>query len=488
MFGFLQLLEQVYVLDIELVKESIQKSHDAELVANHLFDQVVLVVDSKRKQAKYLKNWKFMYKVMVKRRGKPGFPSLNDPLDLNGNYKDCFAVGVLCDCPDEISSVSVVSAMDELAQEASYLTFKIRYYRFEKVLVRGTEEQRQTKQGKLAKSWRFKYRYKNVIVYTLRWILQCIAVSNVKDGTALTLLLIPLDISQAQIQGALWTVMLLFQQRVSTEKSMNMQQSFGLKKNWECESSSVYFENRNGDLLFSEVIVLQSSLLLNKQLNISLYGFILFEFEWATVRGFNEVSELQTGTSFAIEAKLTHILRKFHIFWRGDKEMERSSSRRVIFAYMRSEEWLIIFESFLEQKRSVGVLNTLCFIGKRFNNIQQQDHIWYPILQKAWFLVDREIGSSGSHIWHRWKNKSAIRKASSLMKCSLLSFWFSTCESLLICWHISGVTLQMPHAFMNFDGQERLRMARTCCRGTNAHMNEASSINLEVKVFETWRI
>lgn len=84
------------------------------------------------------------------------------------------------------------------------------------------------------------------------------------------------------------------------------------------------------------------------------------------------------------------------------------------------------------------------------------NHLEQPIIQ------DSEIRSSNSHIWHLWKNKSRIREAaSSLMKCLLLSFWFRTCESLLICWGFSGVTL---------------------------HVKEASWINLEVKVFETGRI
>ncbi|KAG7568549.1 hypothetical protein ISN45_Aa04g013710 [Arabidopsis thaliana x Arabidopsis arenosa] len=49
---------------------------------------------------------------------------------------------------------------------------------------------------------------------------------------------------------------------------------------------------------------LQSSLYLNKQLHKTLYGFIVFEIEWANVRGINYLNELQTDTSLAIEAKL----------------------------------------------------------------------------------------------------------------------------------------------------------------------------------------
>uniref|UniRef100_A0A1J3FUC3 G1/S-specific cyclin-E protein n=1 Tax=Noccaea caerulescens TaxID=107243 RepID=A0A1J3FUC3_NOCCA len=49
---------------------------------------------------------------------------------------------------------------------------------------------------------------------------------------------------------------------------------------------------------------LQSSLYLNQQLHKTLYGFIVFEVEWANVRGINYVNELLTDTSLAIEAKL----------------------------------------------------------------------------------------------------------------------------------------------------------------------------------------
>ncbi|XP_023640272.1 uncharacterized protein LOC17888330 isoform X1 [Capsella rubella] len=49
---------------------------------------------------------------------------------------------------------------------------------------------------------------------------------------------------------------------------------------------------------------LQSALFLKKQLHKTLYGFIVFEVEWANVRGINYLNELLTDTSLAIEAKL----------------------------------------------------------------------------------------------------------------------------------------------------------------------------------------
>ncbi|XP_010913391.1 uncharacterized protein [Elaeis guineensis] len=49
---------------------------------------------------------------------------------------------------------------------------------------------------------------------------------------------------------------------------------------------------------------LKDSFLLNKELHHTLYGFIVFEVEWAHVRGINYVNELQTDTSMALEVKL----------------------------------------------------------------------------------------------------------------------------------------------------------------------------------------
>ncbi|CAN8247746.1 unnamed protein product [Cochlearia groenlandica] len=49
---------------------------------------------------------------------------------------------------------------------------------------------------------------------------------------------------------------------------------------------------------------LQSTLFLKEQLHKTLYGFIVFEVEWANVRGVNYVNELLTDTSVAIETKL----------------------------------------------------------------------------------------------------------------------------------------------------------------------------------------
>ncbi|URE22241.1 hypothetical protein MUK42_16638 [Musa troglodytarum] len=49
---------------------------------------------------------------------------------------------------------------------------------------------------------------------------------------------------------------------------------------------------------------LKASFLFNKELHCTLYGFIVFEVQWAHVRGINYINELQTDTSMALEAKL----------------------------------------------------------------------------------------------------------------------------------------------------------------------------------------
>uniref|UniRef100_A0A2P2JK04 Uncharacterized protein MANES_13G066300 n=1 Tax=Rhizophora mucronata TaxID=61149 RepID=A0A2P2JK04_RHIMU len=48
---------------------------------------------------------------------------------------------------------------------------------------------------------------------------------------------------------------------------------------------------------------LRKSLLLSSELQRTLYGFIVFEVAWSTVRGINYSNELQADTSLAIEAK-----------------------------------------------------------------------------------------------------------------------------------------------------------------------------------------
>ncbi|XP_062220438.1 uncharacterized protein LOC133919897 isoform X2 [Phragmites australis] len=53
-----------------------------------------------------------------------------------------------------------------------------------------------------------------------------------------------------------------------------------------------------------QVNKLKDSRLLNKELHQTLYGFIIFEVDWADVRGINYLNELQTDTSMVVESKI----------------------------------------------------------------------------------------------------------------------------------------------------------------------------------------
>ncbi|XP_062221853.1 uncharacterized protein LOC133921116 isoform X2 [Phragmites australis] len=53
-----------------------------------------------------------------------------------------------------------------------------------------------------------------------------------------------------------------------------------------------------------QVNKLKDSRLLNRELHQTLYGFIIFEVDWADVRGINYLNELQTDTSMAVESKI----------------------------------------------------------------------------------------------------------------------------------------------------------------------------------------
>ncbi|KAL6633458.1 hypothetical protein ACP70R_026129 [Stipagrostis hirtigluma subsp. patula] len=52
-----------------------------------------------------------------------------------------------------------------------------------------------------------------------------------------------------------------------------------------------------------QVNKLKNSRLLNRELHQTLYGFIIFEVDWADVRGINYLNELQTDTSMVVESK-----------------------------------------------------------------------------------------------------------------------------------------------------------------------------------------
>ncbi|CAL4885570.1 unnamed protein product [Urochloa decumbens] len=53
-----------------------------------------------------------------------------------------------------------------------------------------------------------------------------------------------------------------------------------------------------------QVNKLKDARILNRELHQTLYGFIIFEVDWADVRGINYLNELQTDTSVAVESKI----------------------------------------------------------------------------------------------------------------------------------------------------------------------------------------
>ncbi|XP_010522364.1 PREDICTED: uncharacterized protein LOC104801005 isoform X2 [Tarenaya hassleriana] len=83
---------------------------------------------------------------------------------------------------------------------------------------------------------------------------------------------------------------------------------------------------------------LQSALFLKNELHKTLYGFIVFEVEWANVRGIHYLNELQTDTSLAIEAK---IMRRWEFesinqavasmsVWFSGTEIEKSCLKKYL--------------------------------------------------------------------------------------------------------------------------------------------------------------
>ncbi|AQK75286.1 hypothetical protein ZEAMMB73_Zm00001d018217 [Zea mays] len=53
-----------------------------------------------------------------------------------------------------------------------------------------------------------------------------------------------------------------------------------------------------------QVNKLKDARILNRELHQTLYGFIIFEVDWADVRGINYLNELQTDTSMVVESKI----------------------------------------------------------------------------------------------------------------------------------------------------------------------------------------
>ncbi|KAF7832268.1 uncharacterized protein G2W53_014601 [Senna tora] len=79
---------------------------------------------------------------------------------------------------------------------------------------------------------------------------------------------------------------------------------------------------------------LRNSLQLSSELHRTLYGFIVFEIEWASVRGISYLNELQTDTSLAIEAK-------FMERWEFDSIAQAASCISSWFSGTPSEQQLL---------------------------------------------------------------------------------------------------------------------------------------------------
>ncbi|KAK7333938.1 hypothetical protein VNO80_30719 [Phaseolus coccineus] len=79
---------------------------------------------------------------------------------------------------------------------------------------------------------------------------------------------------------------------------------------------------------------LRNSLQLSSELHRTLYGFIVFEVAWTSVRGINYYNELQTDTSLAIEAKL---MKR----WEFDSIAQAASCMSSWFSGTPSEQMLL---------------------------------------------------------------------------------------------------------------------------------------------------
>lgn len=79
---------------------------------------------------------------------------------------------------------------------------------------------------------------------------------------------------------------------------------------------------------------LRNSLQLSSELDRTLYGFIVFEVAWTSVRGINYYNELQTDTSLAIEAKL---MKR----WEFDSIAQAASCMSSWFSGTASEQLLL---------------------------------------------------------------------------------------------------------------------------------------------------
>ncbi|KAF3582065.1 hypothetical protein DY000_02029399 [Brassica cretica] len=137
-----QEIEHVYVLDV--VEEFTQKAvEDSDLTAHHLFDQMHLRLQRKKKQWKHNKTWMFKYKKeMCDSEFKNWWEIKRSFLDRFTSFKICSQPEVMMQAK-LVSRACVARLSDMLKENAENGERKM---------------QENTKQEKLLKSWRFKFR------------------------------------------------------------------------------------------------------------------------------------------------------------------------------------------------------------------------------------------------------------------------------------------------------------------------------------------
>ncbi|GFP79596.1 hypothetical protein PHJA_000103100 [Phtheirospermum japonicum] len=115
---------------------------------------------------------------------------------------------------------------------------------------------------------------------------------------------------------------------VSSSSDGRVSGNFG---NWFSFTDAVMLSRKRALL---PVKKLRNSLITNSKLHRTLYGFIVFEIAWSDVRGINYLNELQTDTSFAIEAK---IMRR----WEFDSVAQADKSISLWFPGTLNEQILL---------------------------------------------------------------------------------------------------------------------------------------------------
>ncbi|XP_028753958.1 uncharacterized protein LOC114713468 [Neltuma alba] len=136
---------------------------------------------------------------------------------------------------------------------------------------------------------------------------------------------------------------------------------------------------------------LRNSLQLSRELHRTLYGFIVFEVEWASVRGMSYLNELQTDTSLAIETKS---MKR----WEFDSIAQAASCISSWFSGTPSEQLLL--KEYLDS--TVGeVFYDASEDFSRTIPIDNEDNMCKGMLN----IEDNSVDSPGSHFGIYCENK-----------------------------------------------------------------------------------